>query len=481
MSCQRGVVQRCGGRSEGEYLNKRDKSRMKTFDSSNLLTLVVGCSMPLPSGGLIAAVRNKRRKAKPQDAQDEPLLVEDKAAFRERVLAIQDVLEDIESKILFNPSEKDPETTKEYMIDGLIDMAEAKISRTNSYKKLLGTTTFFIIYIVLLFMQRDYEACYAIESSVMNLIVSKLPTTGSGGYTNSGVGANGFLSNVNEFYSWLNDALIKEVFNDPVCGDGKCDTPDEYPGFGRFGCVIDCGNYLNVTSLTINLEDVVQTSATSLNWDLSSQSVVMDARKAGFKYNIYSQTMGNFLFESDRNDSKLVVDVPDGKFTLVLYQTVKTSEIVDNTALEDLGIVPSTIPDRDSLNDFSYGDKKEFITSSYLLLTGIVDYCFSTSAIYEDPKCSSLSLPDILFRIFAGYGLNGSITSKTSTNSFDTVAEVLSDLENAVVSDDECRFCIAHQFPTGQEELIRLRMSVSSNKQKLRAPPKYRAEQSSNK
>ncbi|EKX47388.1 hypothetical protein GUITHDRAFT_106834 [Guillardia theta CCMP2712] len=381
--------------------------------------------MPLPSGGLIAAVRNRRQRAGINERQDEPLLVEDKRVFQERVLAIQDVLEDIESKILFNPSEKDPETSKEFMVDGLIEMAEAKINRSDSYKKLMGTTTFFILYIVLLFMQRDYEACYAIESSVMNLIVGKLPTTGSGGYTNSGVGANGFLSNVDEFYTWLNDALIKQVFNDPVCGDGKCDSPDEYPGFGRFGCIIDCGNYLNVTSLSINLEDVVQTSAKSLNWDLSTQSMIQDARKGGFKYNIYSQTMGNFLFETDRNDSKLVVDVPDGKFNLVLYQTVKTSELVDNAALKDLGIVPSTIPERNSLNDFSYGDKKEFITASYLLLSGIIDYCFSSEAMFLDPKCSNLNIPDVLFRVMASYGLNGSITSKTSTNSFDTVAEVL--------------------------------------------------------
>jgi len=41
---------------------------------------------------------------------------------------------------------------------------------------------------------------------------------------------------------------------------GICDDPEEYPGLGaplNFGCVADCGAWLNVTTITINLKDVI--------------------------------------------------------------------------------------------------------------------------------------------------------------------------------------------------------------------------------
>ena len=65
-------------------------------------------------------------------------------------------------------------------------------------------------------------------------------------------------------------------------------------------------------------------------------------------------------------------------------------------SLTDACFAFSTVPERNSLNDFSYGDKKEFITASYLLLSGIIDYCFSSEAMFLDPKCSNLNIPGIL-------------------------------------------------------------------------------------
>ena len=33
--------------------------------------------------------------------------------------------------------------------------------------------------------------------------------------------------------------LVTEVWIDPRCGDGRCETPYEYHSFGRFGCKAD--------------------------------------------------------------------------------------------------------------------------------------------------------------------------------------------------------------------------------------------------
>ena len=39
-----------------------------------------------------------------------------------------------------------------------------------------------------------------------------------------------------------------------------------------------------------------------------------------FTYNIYSHTMGDFLFEKDLDNQTVSVAVPDGEYELFLYQ-----------------------------------------------------------------------------------------------------------------------------------------------------------------
>jgi hypothetical protein len=31
------------------------------------------------------------------------------------------------------------------------------------------------------------------------------------------------------------------MWTDPVCGDGVCERPFEFPAYGPFGCFFDCG------------------------------------------------------------------------------------------------------------------------------------------------------------------------------------------------------------------------------------------------
>lgn len=57
-----------------------------------------------------------------------------------------------------------------------------------------------------------------------------------------------------DIYTFLSD-LSDVVFKDPVCGDGVCDYPMEYAGFGRFGCIKDCGKAQNISQGMITLSD----------------------------------------------------------------------------------------------------------------------------------------------------------------------------------------------------------------------------------
>jgi hypothetical protein len=52
----------------------------------------------------------------------------------------------------------------------------------------------------------------------------------------------GDFDTAEDVYNYLNETFIQSVWADPVCGDGICDRPVEFEGFGRFGCSIDCGD-----------------------------------------------------------------------------------------------------------------------------------------------------------------------------------------------------------------------------------------------
>ena len=56
---------------------------------------------------------------------------------------------------------------------------------------------------------------------------------------------------------WLNDNMIKTVWQDPMCGDSVCEAPFEYKGWGGdkiHGCPEDCGFEKEVTNVTVFLD-----------------------------------------------------------------------------------------------------------------------------------------------------------------------------------------------------------------------------------
>ena len=45
--------------------------------------------------------------------------------------------------------------------------------------------------------------------------------------------------------------------------------PEEYAGFGRFGCIKDCGRFRNTTKIYINMFDFFEQVKSADRWDLS--------------------------------------------------------------------------------------------------------------------------------------------------------------------------------------------------------------------
>ncbi len=63
-----------------------------------------------------------------------------------------------------------------------------------------------------------------------------LPLSGSGLVANGGgPGSVGLLSSNENLLSWLSESVLPVLFQDAVCGDGKCEPPEEDKGYGRFG------------------------------------------------------------------------------------------------------------------------------------------------------------------------------------------------------------------------------------------------------
>lgn len=181
----------------------------------------------------------------------------------------------------------------ERQVDGLMEIVEERLSRANHYTWLSGLSVFFVLYLIVLFMQRDTTLAYSIEASLINSIVAGLP-------------GDGRIVNTDQFYDWMQSDLVGRIFTDPICGDGTCEYPQEYAGFGRFGCEKDCGKYLYTSTVTVDLKPFYNASAGifpggdfNQDWELSGK---IDDRKlnADFRWNIYSDTMGEFIFAEDQ-------------------------------------------------------------------------------------------------------------------------------------------------------------------------------------
>jgi len=255
---------------------------------------------------------------------------------------------------------------REKQIDGLMEKVEERMGRAKSYSQFLALSVFFILYVFVLFMQNDVASSFAIEASYQNTIIAQLPE-------------GNFLSSSDDLFDWLKTQMVERAFSEPVCGDGTCEwDPDEYPGFGRFGCIDDCNRYLYTTKITVDLQPLYNASQRMLGWDL--KKVNHRGRVPGFTWNIWSDTMGAYLLEEDARaeDGPKVLEVPDGELELRLYQTKSMSDLLDISAITSnrpLGpeIARESVPERDKfIPAFFYGDKREALSAQSEMIAQVL-------------------------------------------------------------------------------------------------------------
>jgi len=293
---------------------------------------------------------------------------------------------------------------------GLQELVQYNISHSSAYFRFFLTFFFFAVYTQTLFMQRDITLASGLELPLLSKLLDGLPLNGKGGYFNDGYSASGWVSSIDQFYRWFDSNLITTTFQDPVCGDGTCDDPSEFPGFGRFGCAKDCGRYAKTSTLEVDLHTYVHSAPAG--WDISGFPY---EKSPNFKYNIFSHTMQEFLWKEDQDAAThptAKVEVPDGKLTLHLYQGQKLWT-GDKDAPSDLRMNAESFPEQNrSTARYGYGDAAEVLEFARLVTRTLEDACWETASSISSAAagCDQFDWWDTYTRALGGYGLAGTIS-----------------------------------------------------------------------
>mmetsp|Transcript_30441 Transcript_30441/g.81000 ORF Transcript_30441/g.81000 Transcript_30441/m.81000 type:complete len:1277 (+) Transcript_30441:517-4347(+) len=199
------------------------------------------------------------------------------------------------------------------------------------------------------------------------------------------------------------------------------------------------GRYAETTTISVDLGDFIYNE---VKYNPSKQPCSVDSpnppcqylgavnrsvtTSPKFKYNIYSTTMGDYLWDQDVDANTIRrVEVPDGEFQLYLYQTQKTSEAVDLVDIyQALNTVPSTVPARSAERDFDYGDPREYLATTSALISDINQYCWGPNQAAHNYVCDWHPSLDTTITALASYGVAGSVLMSTGMRKTSTLAEV---------------------------------------------------------
>lgn len=61
------------------------------------------------------------------------------------------------------------------------------------------------------------------------------------------------FSSEDQVLEYIANRIVRPIWKDPVCGDGKCEMPWEFPAWGPFGCQADCGLNPNTSKIIVRL------------------------------------------------------------------------------------------------------------------------------------------------------------------------------------------------------------------------------------
>ncbi|GMH41042.1 hypothetical protein BSKO_08952 [Bryopsis sp. KO-2023] len=187
----------------------------------------------------------------------------------------------------------------------LHDRYEKQVQRWIDYRNLFVFIGFVALFLAVLYLQRNAQTAYQVHSTLSTI----LPTTL-------------FMDTPLSVLKWIK-LLLKNVWKDPACGDGICETPFEFASYGRFGCRADCGKLSemqNLTTVQIDLIFNFDHPVTSISSaDLMTQASWNLCPKNGAPHGKDCYYASDQIFESLKGEVHVTIDdVPDGEWQVFI-------------------------------------------------------------------------------------------------------------------------------------------------------------------
>lgn len=110
---------------------------------------------------------------------------------------------------------------------------------TRKYRHVAWYSAFVAAYMIVLYLQ---ASAYKSGEVVKTLKKALLPEDGSTTMT---------FHSEDDVLAYIGEKIILPIWKDPVCGDGDCEWPWEFPAYGRFGCRADCGLETRTTKVAV--------------------------------------------------------------------------------------------------------------------------------------------------------------------------------------------------------------------------------------
>ncbi|GLI65125.1 hypothetical protein VaNZ11_008578 [Volvox africanus] len=137
------------------------------------------------------------------------------------------------------PPEKPP--TNEEVAKAVQQKVAAAVEMSRKYRHVAWYSIFVAAYMVVLYLQ---ASAYKSGEVVETLKKAFMPEDGATTMT---------FKNEDEVLDYLGQKVLLPIWKDPVCGDGNCEWPWEFPSWGRFGCQADCGQNDKTTPIVVNV------------------------------------------------------------------------------------------------------------------------------------------------------------------------------------------------------------------------------------
>uniref|UniRef100_A0A7S0NBN4 Polycystin cation channel PKD1/PKD2 domain-containing protein n=1 Tax=Chlamydomonas leiostraca TaxID=1034604 RepID=A0A7S0NBN4_9CHLO len=209
----------------------------------------------------------------------------------------------------FRMEEGDGTSHAQRIVKELYLRYQKQLQRWRDYRNLFFFLAFVALFLAVLYTQRQANTAFKVHATLSDVLVPSDTVMGS----------------TDDVYQWLKD-LLNNVWVDPKCGDGLCESPFEFASYSRFGCRADCGKLQDVQKLTTVQIDVYFDFSHPIGSIPASDLMQQTSYNLCPVKTMYS---GDCYYDSDIKFDRLsgstttiISDMPDGEWDLIMRRDI---------------------------------------------------------------------------------------------------------------------------------------------------------------